>query len=259
MDEIELMVAETYQHFSQYHTLDDVPAVMDDIPAGPGVLYHIQKSAGLFVIRTLVSPNIKFDYNQIIANPEEYPSLRLVDGDSPVESRLRFFLVDDPAQAEIIHDNLNNRRFPTNEELMCNISDPGFSWWLTGFGEGFQLSFNLSLSEGTAKVRLGPLGDQQLALRNFQNFEFLIQTSGLALNMQNEMNRVQFVDGEDFLLEELRDLFELGVVNDGLRDLFRLLSKTSKDISTLEMIWLYFQELAAMRRFWIQIQYDLGS
>jgi hypothetical protein len=259
MDEIELMVAETYQHFGQYFPSEDAPADMDDVPAGPGVLYHIQRSSALFVIRTFVSSNIRYDYRHILENPEEYPSLRLADAEAVPEKRLRFFLVEDPAQAEIIHDQLNNRRFPANEELVCNISDPGFSWWLTGNGEWFQLSFNLSLSEDSGRIKLGPLGDQQLALKNFQALERLMTSAGLDFTIQNELNRVQFMDGEAFLVEELKDLFEFGVVSDGIRDLFRILAKTCKEASTLEMIWFYLQELAAVRRFWIQIQYDLDN
>lgn len=280
MDEIELLVAQTFQHFNQnflseeraqegfiFNAQSEVEVEsevreeepQDYLPEEPGVLYHIQKSTSIFVIRTFVSQNIKEDYQKIIDAPEDYPSLRLLEGsDEDVSKKLRFFLVENPGQAEIIHDQLNNRRFPVHEEMMCNISDPGFSWWLTTRGEGFQLSFTMSVSSSESTVKLGPLGDQQLALKNFRKLETMITEAGLALNIQNEMSRVQFTEGEEFLMEELKDLFQFGVVSESMQDLFKLLNKSVGDHSTLEMSWFYLQELAAMRRFWIQIQYDLG-
>jgi hypothetical protein len=290
MDEIELMVEETYRHYQErfpegdyigeaqvvgMRKLEEVKAVetqeelapnfdfeeiIDSLPTNPGIIYHIQKSTTVFVIRTFVSRNIREDHARIIEHPEEFPSLRLLEGGvQDLSHRLRFFLVDNPNQAEIIHDQLNNRRFPVDEEMMCNISDPGFSWWLTPKGRGFQLSFTLSVSSGEESIKLGPLGDQQIALKNFRALEVLMTKAGLDLSMQNEMRSVQFTDGEEMLLEELRDLFEYGVVSGPMTDLFRLLARGIEDMSSLESCWFYLQELAAMRRFWIQVQYDLGS
>jgi hypothetical protein len=78
------------------------------------------------------------------------------------------------------------------------------------------------------------------------------------MNIQNETKRVQFNDCEEFILEELKDIFEFGVITDTFRDLFKILAKNTHDTALLEGTWFYIHELAAMRRFWIQIQYDLN-
>ena len=270
MDDIEFMVSETFKHLhTNYPQVADVvsaPIVPDsgeeinEYPAEPGILYHLQKTSSLFVIRTLVSQNIRDDYYKISERPENYPSLRLLDGGNEnSEKKLRFFILENHLQAEIIHDQISNRRFPVNEEMMCNLSDPGFSWWLTKKSNGFQISFTLSVGPSDDTVKLGPVGDHQLALRSFQQMENLMQEAGLHLNIQNEVNRVQFNEGEDFLLEELKDLFEFGVLGEGMTNLFKLLARRISDHSQLETLWLYLQEIAAMRQFWIQIQYDLGN
>lgn len=263
MDEIEHLVSQTYKHLDDNFTKTDLleeKAAHYEYPIGPGVLYHIQKTSSIFVIRTLVSKNIGPEYQAILETPENYPSLRLLeDGQDACNARLRFFLVEDAEQAEIIHDQLNNRRFPIDEEMMCNLSDPGFSWWLTKKPEGFVVSFTMSVSNHDHTVKLGPLGDHALALKNFQILEGLMTSSGLDLNIQNEANRVQFTDGEALILDELKDLFEYGVVSETLGEFFKLIAKPLKDHSDLETIWFYLQELAAMRRFWIQVQYDLNS
>jgi hypothetical protein len=268
MDEIELMVAETFRHFHEHfatpeETETTEPLLVDEddeIPSNPGLLYHIQKSASVFVIRSLVSKNIRNDFHHILNFPEDYPSLRLLDGsNSDIEKRLRFFILENYDQAEIIHDQLSNRRYPINEEIICNLSDPGFSWWLSCKGSGFQLSFTLSVGVDDQAIKLGPLGDQQLTLRSFQKLQNLLVEAGFNLNIQNEVNRVQFNEGDDFLLEELKDLFEFGVLGDGMTKLFKLLARRTSDHSELETLWYYLQEVAAMRRFWIQVQYDLES
>lgn len=270
MDEIELLVAETFKHFHENFATDEVvkselPMMSDDeeafsFPEGPGVIYHVQKSTSVFVIRTMVSENIRNDYKKILETPEDYPSLRLLEGgDQDISGKLKFFPVENPSQAEIIHDQLHNRRFPINEEMMCNLSDPGFSWWLTKKARGFQLAFTMSVASDENTTKLGPLGDRELALRNFQTFEELVTSAGIEMNIQNETNRVQFTDCEEFILEELKDVFEFGVITQTLSDIFKILSKKISDDSTLQTTWFYLQELAAMRRFWIQIQYDLNA
>ena len=59
MDFIELMVAETFKHLhenfsdAEASTVKIVPEIKDEVneyPAEPGILYHLQKSASLFVI-----------------------------------------------------------------------------------------------------------------------------------------------------------------------------------------------------------------
>lgn len=266
MDEIDFLVSETFKHFHEnYQKAEDVIATPEvakfrpGLPTDPGILYHIQKSPSVFVIRTLVSQNIREDYLRIMESPEDYPSLRLTPGDShELESRLRFFIVDNQYQAEVIHDQLNNRRFPVDEEMMCNLSDPGFSWWMTMKEGTLQVAFNLSSSLDDCAYKLGPLGDRELAVKNFLQFGELLSRSGLLLSVQNEPNRVVFEEGEKLLLEDLQDLFEMGVIGDGISDLFRLLAKKSNPKGELESTWYYFQELASIRRFWIQVQYDLG-
>lgn len=268
MDDIELLVQETFKHFhTNFQKSEEVPSARPEagvlhpgLPTDPGVIYHIQKSTSVFVIRTLVSQNIREDYLKILENPEEYPSLRLIESDvNEIESHLKFFIVENQYQAEIIHDQLNNRRFPKNEEMMCNLSDPGFSWWMTMKEGRLQVSFNLSSFTEDGTTKLGPLGDRELALKSFIQFAELLNRSGLPLSVQNEPNRVVFEEEENLLIEDIQDFFEMGVVGDGMKDLFRLLAKKSMDDGSVETLWYYFHELASIRRFWIQIQYDLDA
>lgn len=270
MDDMEFLVAETFKHLEQNFLEQEEETLIPEevevqkneysFPEESGLIYHVQKTTSVFVIRTFVSQNIRKDYLAIMEAPENYPSLRLLEGGSEnIASKLKFFLVEDPSQAEIIHDQLHNRRFPVHEEMICNISDPGFSWWLTKKNKSFQLAFTMSVANESGTIKLGPLGDKELALKFFKDFESLVTSAGIEMNIQNETNRVQFTDCEEFILEELKDVFEFGVVSDTMRDLFKILSKKSLSASKLESTWFFLQEIAAMRRFWIQIEFDLNA
>lgn len=264
MDEIEVMVAETYRHFNENHLsashqfVDDEPYA--EYPDGPGLIYHLQKSPSIFVIRTMVSSNIRDDYHLIMSDPTNYPSLRLTEKEGEdIGARLRFFSVDSACEAEIIHDQLNNRRFPVFEETLCNLSDPGFSWWLTRSENECQLAFTMSVQMEDSTVKLGPLGDQQLAMRNFGILAGLMQESGLNYSIQNEGSRIVFGEEDALLQEEFQNVFEFGQVSNNLKHVFKLLDRRFPRSTQVETCWLYLQEVAAVRRFWIQIQYDLSN
>lgn len=266
MDDISLLLKETYDHFDKHFATSSMEEITEEsqieminaeVPATPGILYHIQKNKGVFVLRLMKSQNLRDDYTQVTEHPDSYPSLRLINGSEVIEPK--FFMMDNFYQAEVICDLLHNRRFPVQEELMCNISDPGFSWWLRPQNNGFQICFSMSLGLDEHCIKLGPLGDQRLAVRNFQKLENLITTAGLSLEVANEVGRVTFADPGAFLSEELKDLFELGMVGEGLVGLFKMLASRLKNHPDLESAWLYLQELASTRRFWIQVQYDLSQ
>lgn len=276
MDDIQFLLTETLSHFDKNYPEKDSLVVNPDeysfawdseqssesegLPETAGLLYHIQKSTSLFVIRTFISSNIRRDYDEVVNSPENYPSLRLIETDSieDLSAKLRFFTVDNLCHAELIHEYVNNRRFPRFEENVCNISDPGFSWWMVKKEKKFQVALTLSLSSEDGMIKLGPLGDHQVALKRMSEFESLLSDVGLALNFQMETNRF-VVEGseDDLLMDDLRDLFEFGVIGDDLANLFRLLAIKLPSDPRLETTWFYFEELAAMRRFWIQTFYDL--
>ena len=102
MDEIEYLVNETFKHFDEnFAHVESKPELMmkedqdlTEFPNEAGVLYHIQKATSVFVVRTMVSQNIREDFHKIMDRPEDYPSLRLLEaGAEDISERLKFFLV----------------------------------------------------------------------------------------------------------------------------------------------------------------------
>ncbi len=269
MDEIALLVDQTYRHFQQrfpdsnVEDLTPIVGMREDwefnLPSTPGLIYHVQLTNGLFVLRTLPSKNLRFDMSLINEKPEDYPSLRLIEnGESKIFEKLKFFVVEDFCLAEVIHHQVNNRRFPINEESLCNISDPGFSWWYTKREGGFQISFNLSHNEDHDCLKMGPLGDQKVAIKQFEYFFNLIEHLELEIEFHSDFTKFSFFGNDDFILKELIDFFEFGLIGESLKHLFKLLAKGNKDHASLESLWYYFQELSAIRKFWIQIQKEIA-
>jgi hypothetical protein len=268
MDEIELLVEQTYRHFHERFPESDLISPSEilgmrgdwefNLPDGPGIIYHLQKTKGLFVLRTLVSKNIKYDLSLIIESPENYPTLRLVEiGQAQIQDKLRFFEVEDSHHAEMIHHQVSNRRFPIDEETLCNISDPGFSWWLRVIDKGFQLSFNLAHNEEQKFLKLGPLGDQKVAIKQFGDLFNELKKFDLDFESQLDQTKISVMGEEDLIIKDFILYFEEGIIGDTLKHLFKLLAKSNKDLSSLESLWFYLQELSSMRRFWIHIQKDV--
>lgn len=225
------------------------------VPVKPGVLFNFVQQGGTFIVRTLVSQNLAEDFAKITANPEEFPTLRLVDSVGPQLKRLNWFECETTEAAEAIHARIGHRRFPCREEDVCNLSDPGFSWWLEKSSQQFSVHSKMSFMKDGV-VRLGPLADAQLAPHRWSELSEVLSQLPLKLNVNVESTRLHMDGGADeaWIVEEFERVFAEGVVSNELQDIFRLLSKRGAVVSTLESAWFFLLEVAAVRRFWIEIE-----
>ncbi|EQC51753.1 hypothetical protein [Bacteriovorax sp. DB6_IX] len=165
---------------------------------------------------------------------------------------VRFEEFESVEQAEIVYDQLFNKRFPLEEDILCNIGDPGFSWWYGKSEDGFRINFKSHKLTGSGeRLRLGPIGDVVVAClrlnRLKDHFKFHIPISEIVISEK------QFVlkssDTTHPILKELMDLFEKGEIEEESALLCEL-GLTEK---------LYLRELAAVRRFWLKIERKLSE
>ena len=163
-DDISFLVQETFKDAEQNSKKRFFPkfGAQDDLPETAGVLYHVQQNASTFVVRVLPSKNIRADFKNIKKHPDLYPNMRL-DDELIEQGELRYFECDSIQLARSVKLNLANKRFPTFEENVFNVSDPGDSWWMaTGEGE-LKIYFKLSRTEKLHRLtKLGPLGDGKI-------------------------------------------------------------------------------------------------
>lgn len=261
MDDMEYLVQETFRLNQMLHTGEAHTFKFESgkIPHGPGILYHLQNSGPVFVIRTFVSQDVARDHALALEHPEEYPSLKLLaDGGVPQE-RLQWFTTETLNQAEHVHSRMGQRRFPRREEDVCNLSDPGFSWWLENQAAGFTVYGKMNwVREGL--TRLGPVHDVNLAGARWIELATALTALPVPVDVSNEVSRFQMSAAQEhsWLIEEFRRVFTVGEVSDELRDMFIILGKRGASASHLESCWFFLQEVAAARKFWLQIQTQLS-
>jgi len=237
-------------------TIVEAPAAVV-APEKPGVLYHLIHQSGTFIVRSLACENMAHDFQKISENPEEFPSLRLVDSNGAQLKRLAWFATESKEEAEVIHSRIGHRRFPLREEEVCNLSDPGFSWWIEPNENGFVLHSKMAvLKEGL--TRLGPIADAQVAPHRWSELTEALSHLPLEVNLSLENSRfIMSASKNNWVIEEFGRIFTHGVVSEDLYDLFRLMSKRGVSASTLESSWFFLKELAVVRRFWKEIMQSL--
>lgn len=219
-------------------------------PNNPGLIFRIEAGTNTFCIRTLAVESIShyFETNQSVL-PRSIKQLRLFENE---EVTLYHFETPSIEVAEVLCDQLSNRRFPYVDDDLFNLSDPGHNWWLelsqtsfTLFFKGHQTKCNLGRS-----VKLGPLGDHMVAHAILTSSKELLLSS---LNLKSV---------------EIGDRF-FCVSSDGSNPLFGALTNlllSGEDPTNRQefhydkigiTLYYFFQELAYLRRFWLMIEKEI--
>lgn len=250
-DEIEFLVQETFRIHGEYEE------VKENVPEKPGIIYNLQKSSMTFATRMRVSDNIKTDHESISQHRERYPKLRL-DG----EDKVRWFECDSIDDASLIVNQLNNKRFPVFEENLCNISDPGFSWWLKDEGTSFSVMFNLSHTDQLLDlIKLGPLGDSEKAYKNFQKlynfFNTLFATKTFSCSRSKMSVSIDMMKKGYF--EDLKQALIHGEFSYGLQNFIvrKIMELNPVEREAFEDSFFFLKEIVLMRKFWIHLMREL--
>jgi hypothetical protein len=254
MDEFEFLVQETFKHHASLQQSQE-PFKDNSIPSSEGLLYFVEKTSSVFVVRTFLSLNLRKDYWSVLEAPEDYPSLRLINAglDEPqIAQHLKFFTCS-KLKANKIIETFSNQRFPIKEEQVWNLSDPGLSWWALPGADSICISFKFIGDEHNA-IKLGPLGNKEELIHAFQDFAHFLAILNTNLNIIIESHKLHIEGGKNFpFMDELRILIEKGIITRELEDLFLLLSKKVHH-QHLETVWNKFQEYSMLRRFWLSVQ-----
>jgi hypothetical protein len=224
-------------------------------PEAPGVLFHLEHQGGTFIVRTMPSRNLAKSVALIAASPEDFPTLRLIQAEQLQLHLLKWFACETPEEAEVVHARLGHRRFPMREEEVCNLSDPGFSWWLEAQSGSFVAHTKMGkLRENL--VRLGPIADPQIAPHRWNELATLLSHLPLALNVSNETSRLTMTaePKDRWVVDEFCRVFLEGKMSSDLTDLFRLLGRRGVPTGLLETSWFFLKEMSVVRRFWIDIE-----
>jgi hypothetical protein len=238
--------------------IGEVAPVSAVYPENPGVIYKIDRSGSTFCVRGFIAESINEAMAELNSGSLEKRSvLRLAEADD-ASSLVCYFQTDSIERAQVIKDQIINRRFPLIEDSVCNISDPGFSWWMNieddeDGNAKFQIFFRSHGIFRTEKyIQLGPIGDGSVAAlrlnqaRSLFNGSFPISEFScddkcftVATSKPDHLSFVSFI--------------KIFLTGENYTDL-----ENFPDTNTGRSLFYYFHELAIVRKFWIEVKTKLG-
>ena len=219
-------------------------------PEAAGIVYRLESGTSTFCIRGRAVESIADVMEEIESgNAGWEKTLRLSED---LGEQVSFFETSDKDAAEVLVDQLINKRFPIEEDMLCNLSDPGFSWWLDAGADHLLLHFK---SHGIERrqnlLQLGPLGDRRIANARMGQLENWLRS---------QMNIVEFSSS---------DVCVSMAVSEGSEEKFSRLKKLFIDGEFLfqrsefsnesrdQTLFFFLKEMALVRSFWLEIEASL--
>ncbi|MBC96799.1 MAG: hypothetical protein CME63_03560 [Halobacteriovoraceae bacterium] len=227
-------------------------------PEGPGVLYKLEKGISTFCLRGLATSDAQWEIDAIERrDPKILKTLRLNEEEGM--DLLGFFPTYDQAFGETIIDQLINRRFPKQEAIVCNLSDPGFSWWLSCGNQSFEVYFQShGIERDENLIQLGPLGDPLIAYQYFKkSFPFL--KSQFSINEFSATEKGFQVTCGKSSESEFQQLVQLFIDGRFPWEDSVFNSEASGHSVQDKGLLLYFYEISLLRKFWIDVQNQLNE
>lgn len=229
-------------------------------PNAPGVIYKIDNGHSTFCVRGFSVSNIREAFLDLKdLNSSKRPVLKL-SAESDI-SEVMFFETRSLELAEAIREQIINRRFPHQEDAVCNISDPGFSWWMdeshaneNGMKHGrFEIFFRShGINRAEKYIQLGPIGDGGVAALRMNQARTLLRSSFpiSEFSCDDKSFSVASQKPDHLSFISFKNIFLEGINNTELENF--------PDNSLGRTLFYYFHELAIVRKFWIEVKSKLG-
>lgn len=229
---------------------------LDRFPDLPGIIYRIDESGGTFCVRGYASFSIRESMKELgHFDSSKRPLLKIAAHES-LDS-VHFFKTKTFELAESIRENIINRRFPKVEDSVCNIADPGFSWWMDVSlkeGEGrFEIFFKShGVNRAEKYIQLGPIGDGAIAALRLNQARTLLRSSFPITEFVCTDRSFTVVTNKPDHLSFLsfKNIFLLGENHTE--------EENFPDNTLGRTLYFYFHEIAVIRKFWIEVQNRLS-
>jgi hypothetical protein len=217
---------------------------------GPGLLYFLDRGEKTFCIRGLCWEDLKELSEKISEGKFKLENLCLYDSE---KHDLLFYPTKTMDLANLVFQHAFNHRFPMKADLIFNISDPGFTWWMEMEDDGFQIFMRYPEKEKNEKMsNLGPLGDPKKAKIAIN--EIVLRLANLIPIEEFYCSEISFFlrvkDKKNFFFQALKNLFFQGGMEKEIIEYFGpYLGPTQLN---------FFTEISTIRGFWKKIQEELG-
>ena len=208
---------------------------------GPGIVFFVDIGSGSFCVRGL----------PVVENNLDLTDLIKLDKHFEKASEAHFFPCETIEVAEIITEQMINRRYPLQDNGVLNISDPGPTWLISYDESNISLFFKSMGTNQKDMENIGAIGDPQIfrfwwsKIANLIKDESTIEMSedekGCHLKLSLEPN-----DFDSQFQQMFLNIFLLGELN--LTENF--LSNSFEEDSVAS----FLNELSHSRRFWLKIE-----
>ncbi|MFZ4712411.1 MAG: hypothetical protein ACOYL6_01750 [Bacteriovoracaceae bacterium] len=250
-DDLDFLVQETMNLASTI--VGSNPFFMEKIlPKGPGLIYNVEKGLSTFVVRMLEAGNIS-ETMQMVEDSIQLRKLLRLNGEGPISAH--FFETPNREVAQVIKDKIANKRFPLEEQTLCNLSDPGFNWWITHGPNVINISFkNYRLDDTGGYQSIGALGDPRLSAMKLNQCQGLLrELFPLGHFFCNEnLFGVETTAANTLAFEKFKRLFLEGRDLEELFDLSKLHEKHHESL-------VFLREISFVRKFWRVLESELKN
>ncbi|MBC7712393.1 MAG: hypothetical protein H7177_03590 [Rhizobacter sp.] len=242
------------------HDQEEREAALFVYPEAPGIIYKIDNGASTFCVRGYSAGNIREAFQELKnVDSAKRPVLKLLKDEDG--SSVMFFETKTFELAEAVREQIINRRFPHQEDAVCNISDPGFSWWMdvreaqeNGLKQGrFEIFFRShGINRAEKYIQLGPIGDGGIAALRMNQARTLLRSSFpiSEFSCDDKSFTVASQKPDHLSFISFKNIFLEGINNTELENF--------PDNSMGRTLFYYFHELAIVRKFWIEVKTKLG-
>lgn len=229
-------------------------------PEKSGIIYKIDSNNSTFCVRGFPVSNIRETFIELENKESTKRSLLKLDRDS-ILSCVSYFETPSFELAEALREQIINRRFPHEEDVVCNISDPGFSWWMNVDNQNeeghllgkFEIFFRShGINRAEKYIQLGPIGDGAVAALRLNQARTLLRSSFpiSEFSCDEKSFIVSSAKPEHLGFISFRNIFLLGENHTTLENF--------PDNSLGRTLYYYFHELAIVRKFWIEVKSKLS-
>ncbi|MDO9182289.1 MAG: hypothetical protein Q7U04_07760 [Bacteriovorax sp.] len=246
---------ESEPDFTTSENIEDLNAQARVFPEGPGVIYKIDNGSSTFCVRGYSALNIRQAFSELDQS-DSTKRIILKLGDSRSLESVEFFEAKSFELAESIREQIINRRFPHQEDALCNLSDPGFSWWMNIdqlCNDRFEIFFRShGINRADKYIQLGPIGDGAVAALRMNQARTLLRSSFpiSEFSCDDKSFAVASSKPDHLSFISFKNIFLEGV---NLTEL-----ENFPDNGVGRTLYYYFHELALVRKFWIEVKTKLG-
>ncbi len=210
-----------------------------------GLVYRFFYYPNYYIVKAKVVSELDKAFLLIEEGEIESDFVLQDENEFEAKEQINYFETERIELADIVKDQICNKRQFTNRDLLGGLTDLGNDWWVGFDSKNLIVSYQRYLKRNDLEwIQVGNLGDSFVACHRFSYLKKILESRLSSVKIVNDEKGFYFESSdENKNLESLTRLFVNGEFLSS--DLSSILNETSV---------YYFQELATLRRFFKEIE-----